>query len=375
VSDAFFVVPDGIDDPARPSGGNTYDRHLSRELGAQGRPVHERPVAGFWGPPDVAAFGALGTTLWAIPDGAVVLLDGLIASTAPEVLAPQASRLRLVILVHMPLGHRPADDGAREREGAALAAAAGIVTTSAWTKRRLLELYDLPADRVHVAEPGVEPAAPAPGSEGGKALICVGAVSFAKGHDVLLEALGSIAALPWRCTCVGSLDLDPTFVASLRRRAADMGLAERVSFPGPLAGAELDRAYASADLLVTASRAETYGMVVTEALARGLPVVGTEVGGVGEALGASAAGTRAGLLVTPEDPGALAAALSGWLVDADLRARLRGAARERRETLSLWSDTARAVAEVLAGAARDDRGGFERRRSALRSGPMREGAR
>ena len=42
-----------------------------------------------------------------IPDDAVVLLDGLIASTAPEVLVPQARRLRLVVLVHMPLGHRP----------------------------------------------------------------------------------------------------------------------------------------------------------------------------------------------------------------------------------------------------------------------------
>ena len=49
---------------------------------------------------------------------------------------------------------------------------------------------------------------------------------------------------------------------------------------GPLAGAELDRRYAGADLMVLASRAETYGMVITEALAHCLPVVVTEVGGV-----------------------------------------------------------------------------------------------
>ncbi len=98
------------------------------------------------------------------PDGAVVLLDGLVASTAPEELVPQAERLRQVVLVHMPLGHRPPDDqvGARERD--VLAAAAAVVTTSEWARRRLEELYALPAGRVHVAEPGVDPADLAPGT-------------------------------------------------------------------------------------------------------------------------------------------------------------------------------------------------------------------
>ena len=218
------------------------------------------------------------------------------------------------------------------------------MTTSAWARRRLIELYDLPADRVHVAEPGADAAEPASGTEAGEALLCVGAVTFEKGHDILLEALESISALPWHCTCVGSLDRDPAFVESLRRRALDAGLGERVSFAGPRTGADLDRAYASADLLVHASRAETYGLVVTEALARGLPVIAAEVGGVPEALGEGADGTRPGLLVAPEDPVALGDALSAWLGDAELRARLRRAAGERRESLPRWSTTASDVA-------------------------------
>ena len=124
-----------------------------------------------------------------------MLLDGLVASTAPEVLVPQASRLRLVVLVHMPLGHRPADDeadDARTRERAVLSAAAAVVTTSAWTRRRLLELYALPADRVHVAEPGVDAADLATGTAAGGALLCVAAVTSDKGHDVLLDALATI---------------------------------------------------------------------------------------------------------------------------------------------------------------------------------------
>jgi glycosyltransferase involved in cell wall biosynthesis len=343
----YVVVPDGIDDPARPSGGNTYDRHLCRELGSQGWSVKERAVTGFWGSPGAASFAALEGILRQIPDGAVVLLDGLVASTAPEVLVPEAGRLRLVVLVHMPLGHRPPDEDARRREGAVLTTATATVTTSAWTRRRLIELFDLPAHRVRVAEPGAATAEPASGTGAGGALLCVGAVTFEKGHDVLLEALDSISAPPWHCTCVGSLDRDPAFVESLRRHALDRGLGERVSFPGPRTGDALDRSYASADLLVHASRAETYGLVVTEALARGLPVIATEVGGLAEALGEGAGGTRPGLLVAPEDPVALGEALGAWLGDAELRARLRRAAEERRGSLPRWSTTASEVSRVL----------------------------
>jgi glycosyltransferase involved in cell wall biosynthesis len=350
VKEAYVVAPDCIDDPARPSGGNTYDRLLCRELPAQGWSVRERGIAGFWSEPDAASFAALEASLAQIPDGAVVLLDGLIASTAPETLRSQADRLRLVVLVHMPFGDRPRDVSARRREGAALAAATAVVTTSAWTRRRLEELYGLPAERVRVAEPGAPTAPPARGTAAGGALLCVGAVSFEKGHDILLEALASIAALPWHCTCAGGLDRDPAFADRIRRRALASSAAERVSFPGPLDGADLDRAYGSADLLIVASRAESYGMVVTEALARGVPVIAADVGGVGEALGKDAAGTQPGMLVAAEDPGALAAALSAWLADADLRARLRRAAARRRESLPRWSSAAAVVAAVLAEA-------------------------
>jgi glycosyltransferase involved in cell wall biosynthesis len=330
-----FVVPDGIDDPARPTGGNVYDRRLCRGLAASGWSVYEHPVPGFWSQPDEAAFAALDSAVQSIPGGAVVLLDGLVASTAPDVLVPQAERLRLVVLVHMPL--------ADEREGAVLSAASAVVTTSEWGRRRLLELYALRADRVQVAEPGVEPAELAAGSTAGEALLCVAAVTPGKGHDVLLDALSTITELSWRCECVGSLDRDPEFVETLRRHP----LGGRVSFPGPRTGAALGRSYAEADLVVLPSRAETYGMVVAEALARGLPVVASDVGGVSEALGHGAGGVRPGVLVPTDDAAALAGALRAWLGDADLRERLRRAARERRESLPAWSTTAALVAGVL----------------------------
>jgi glycosyltransferase involved in cell wall biosynthesis len=351
VTEVHVIVPEDIDDPARPSGGNTYDRRVCRGLAALGWTVREHPVPAAGG-----SHAILARALRRVPDGAVALLDGLIASPAPDALVPEARRLRQVVLVHMPFGHRPPHGAARAREEEVLGVATAVLTTSAWTRRRLEELYALPAERVHVAEPGVDAAPVAPGTAAGGALLCVAAVTPGKGHDVLLDALGQTIDLPWTCTCVGSLVRDPVFAGGIRRRPRG----GRVRFRGPLTGAELDRAYAAADVLVLPSHAETYGMVVTEALARGLPVIATDVGGVGEALGHAEDGTRPGLLVPPGDPVALGAALRRWLGDAELRGRLRRAARERRSFLRRWPATTSDVAGVLAAAAAGTKppGGF-----------------
>ncbi len=392
------VVPADIDDPARPSGGNSYDRRVCHGLTALGWSVHEHPLAGAWPRPDAAARTALARLLAGLPDGALVLLDGLIANTVPELLLPQVPRLRPVILVHLPLGdgppgHRVPD--AAERERAVLTAAAAVLTTSGWSRDRLLARYPLPPDRVVVAEPGVDLAAPTPGTADGGRLLCVAAVTAHKGHDVLLAALARLADRPWRCTCVGSLTREPAFVARLRRDHRGLLRRGRLHLPGVLVGPELQRAYAAADVLVVASHGETYGMVATEALAHGLPVIATAVGGLPDALapgwsasgqpgtgglpdavtpgwspeersrisGRSGLGGRSGvevpgLLVPPGDPAALAGALDAWLGDAELRQRLRQAALRRRATLTGWAGTAARVAGVLAAvSAGPDRAG------------------
>ena len=341
MTELHVVVPNDIDDPSAPSGGNAYDRQLCRWLAAAGWSVREHQASGDWPLPAPAHRDALAALLAALPDRALVLLDGLVASPVPEVLAPEAGRLRLVVLVHLPLG-----DSA---ERAALSTAVAVVATSEWTRRRLLDLYPQPAARVHAATPGVDPAPLASGSAGEPALLCVAAVTPQKGHDLLTEALATVADRPWSCTCVGALDRDPGFVARLRRRGDDLGLAGRVRYAGPLTGGDLDAAYAAADLLVHASRGETYGMVVTEALARGIPVLATNRGGLPEALGRAGDGSLPGLLVRPEDWVGLAEALRQWLDDAALRGRLSRSARDRRGTLSSWADTAAIVSKILHG--------------------------
>ena len=349
------VVPGGIDDPARPSGGNVYDRRICNGLAALGWDVHEHVLDGGWPWPDDEAQRALASAIADLPDGAVVLVDGLIASTAAAALVPHAERLALVVLVHLPLGdgppgHEVAD--ARSRECAVLAAARGVVTTSEWTRDLLLDLYPLRPENVVVAEPGVDSAELAPGTADGGQLLCVAAVSSHKGHDVLLAALAAVPDLSWRCVLVGALDRDPDFADLLQRRAKDTGLDDRIWFAGALTGDELGRAYAAADVLVVPSLGETYGMVVTEALARGLPVIATAVGGLPNTLGRTADGRRPGLLVEPGDAPALAGALSSWLRDAELRRGLRVAAGERRGALVDWSATVERVSRVLTEAAR-----------------------
>lgn len=337
-----MVVPAGIDDPQRPSGGNIYDRRVCNGLADLGWRVREHHVAGGWPCPDPAALALLADAVAVVPDDGLLLVDGLVASAAYDVLGTAAQRVRLVVLAHLPLG--------LPGEGAVMMGAHTVVTTSEWARAELLSCYRLDPARVHVAEPGADRAPPARGTPQGGELLCVAAVSRHKGHDVLISALTALRELPWRCRLVGSLERDPAFVADLRRKIAAEELTERVVFCGARTGSDLAHAYATSDVLVHPSRGETYGMVITEALAHGLPVLATDVGGVPHALGDTAVGP-AGLLVAAEHPALLAEALRDWLNDAALRDRLRDAAARRRRTLLSWQATSERVGKVLAEAA------------------------
>jgi glycosyltransferase involved in cell wall biosynthesis len=352
VRTAHFVVPESIDDPTRPSGGNVYDRKVIHFLTDSGWHVHEHAIAGTWPRPDESAERALTDALSRIPDNSVVVVDGLLTAGAPPVVVPAAARLRLVVLMHLPLGHQPPGHelpSAHEHERSVLAAASAAIVTSEWARRLLLRMYDdLDPCRVQVAAPGVDTAPRAAGTPLGGQLLCVAAVTWHKGYDLLLGALSALTALSWQCTCVGVLDREPAFVAELRRRTASHELANRIVFTGPVVGADLDRLYASADLLLLPSRGETYGMALSEALARGIPVVAAAVGGVPDTIGRVRNGHRPGLLIPPDDATALAAAIRSWLDDESLRAALRHAASLRRSTLPSWSATAQRVAGVLA---------------------------
>jgi glycosyltransferase involved in cell wall biosynthesis len=326
-----LVLPGDVDDAARPSGGNVYGARIRAGLPAAGLPVRAHAVDGPWPRPDAPALAALDTVLSGVPDGGGVLLDGLVACGAPAAVLPHARRLRLAVLVHQPLEH--------DAETRVLRAAATVVATSRWTARRLRAVHGV---RAAVVAPGVDPAPPQPGAAAGTRLLCLGSVTRTKGQDLLVEALARIADRTWTARLAGSLDRDRAQVGAVRELLARHGLDRRVTLPGPLTGAALDAAWAGTDLLVLPSRAETYGMVLTEALARGIPVVATAVGGVPATLGEPVPGLLAG-----PDPDALAAAITRWLDEPALRADARAAAADRRPALTGWEVTCRCLAQVL----------------------------
>ncbi|WP_051068712.1 glycosyltransferase family 4 protein [Nocardioides sp. Iso805N] len=327
-----LVVPEGVDDPTRPSGGNVYDRRVADGLAARGWRVVEHAVAGPWPWPDRAATALLAAALAEVPSDEPALVDGLVAGASPGVLVPAAARLALGVLVHLPLGLDAPH--ARPAEEAVLAAAGVVIATSDWTRGWLADHYRLSS--VAVAPPGVDPAPPAAGSETGAgeggALLCVGRAGRAKGYDVLATALETLTDLAWSCVWAGPVE-----------HAAP----SRITTTGPLPAAALAERYRAADLLVLPSRHETFGMVLTEALAHGVPVVASDVGGVREAVGRAPDGRLPGLLVPSGEPEALARTLRRWLTDPSLRASLRAAARSRRGTLTRWADTVASVEAAL----------------------------
>jgi len=343
------VVPEGFDNPGQPTGGNIYDRRVCSGLAEAGWEVLVATVAAAWPVPGSGARADLARIVSAIPDGETVLIDGLIASPTAAQLLAHTGRIRMTVLLHMPLAtdlDTPHDASAERSERVVLRAAAGVVVTSEWTRQQVLTRYAIPACQVHVAQPGVDrvaaPARPVRGH-----LICVGVLGRHKGQDLLVEALADLADRDWHCVLAGSLARDPDFVEQLQTRITRLGYGHRVLLSGVLTGAALSHAYSTADLLVAPSRSETYGMTVAEALAHGLPVIAAAVGGLPEALGSTADGTRPGQLIPPGDPAALAAALGDWLGDEHHRNRLRAAARQRRSTLRSWEQTTQEIANAL----------------------------
>ena len=368
-----LVVPGPLE---QRTGGYVYDRRIVDGLRALGRTVVVHELQGVFPAADETARGAAARTIDLMldhphpshphpggrgkgaaprhlslppcgggPGWGVPLIDGL-ALPAFEHLTERLPR-PWIALVHHPLA---LETGLPDQEASRLAGlerrllanAERIVVTSPQT-RRDLEAYEVPPDRVGVVLPGTQRAPLAPGSRGhGCAMLCIASLTPRKGHLVLLEALGRLLDLDWRLTCVGSAERDPACAQAIREAIRELGLGQRIQLVGEHEEAALGPFYDAADLFVLASHHEGYGMVLADALARGLPIVSTTAGAIPDTVPSSA-----GLLVPPGDAEALAGALARVIAETELRARLAEGAREAREHLPGWADAARAFAAEL----------------------------
>ena len=352
-----LIVPGPLD---QWTGGYVYDARMIAGLRDIGWGVEVRNLEGRFPEADDRARESLGTALAELPDRALVIIDGLAMGGLPEALHVHRDRLRMIALVHHPLADETGiDQGQAERfarlEREALSACSGVIATSGFTAARLRE-YGVPAERVRAVPPGVERAGPATGPGPGEPprLLCVATVTPRKGHLVLVRALAGMAEKRWSCVCVGSLSRAPEYATAVQNEVRDTGLEDRIRFVGECDPRALDGHYHRSSVFVLPSYYEGYGMVLTEALVRGLPIVSTTGGGIPYTVP-----DGVGILVAPGNHSTLAGALAQLLSDdsststthdsrgAKRRLAMSTAARRYGETLPDWEEAARAFAEAI----------------------------
>lgn len=344
--DVVVVVPGDLPGP---SGGTHYNRAVTTALQSLGHAVDVRPVPGSWPRPTDADRDAL---LTAMRVSGHVLVDGIMALAAPEAVKEAVRDGAAVhVLVHSLLTADPelapmerADFEMSER--AALLAATSASCASQWSSRDVRERCSGVA--VHAAEPGTDTAAVASGSTPPQLLV-LAALTPLKNQATVLRALRDLVDLPWTLHLVGSAAINPGYADTLRALASDLPPG-RVTFHGALAGPDLDDVWDATDLLLLTSTSETWGMVITEALARGIPAVVPAGTGAVEALVGSSdfpTGGHAGAIVDLRDGAALATVLRAWLTSPGLRDDWRAAALHRRSRLVPWTWTAQRLLEII----------------------------
>jgi glycosyltransferase involved in cell wall biosynthesis len=341
----FFAVPGTL---ANPTGGYAYDRRIIEGLRALGWQADVLDLGDGFPFPSADARASALSCLAALPTGRPIVIDGLALGALPEVATQLRASHRLISLVHHPLALETglsldAAVALRLSESRALACVRRVIVTSAFTARLIVSDYGVPIDRVTIVRPGADRVAQATTNfKTPIALLAVGAVVPRKGYDILLAAVARLLDLQWRLTIVGDLGRDADAAAGLAADIERFNLADRVTVAGAVPAERLATLYASADIFVLASRFEGYGMAFAEAIAHGVPLVGTTAGAIPETVPESA-----GLLAPPEDIGAFSTAVRWLIEDSAERHRLAASARATAAMLPTWERSAEAFCRAI----------------------------
>jgi glycosyltransferase involved in cell wall biosynthesis len=340
-----FAVPGDL---STPTGGYVYDRRIVAELAKSGWQVDVLDIGASFPRASVAELATAHLQLAALPAGRLIVVDGLALGVMTDTAEALHRSHRLVALVHHPLA---LETGLQEGEAAefraserrALSFVRRVVTTSATTARLLAENFAVPEEKMSVVLPGND-RVPIAQRAGGDVvnLLAVGSIVPRKGFDVLIGALGQIPDLGWRLVIAGDPSRSPATASALEQQISTLHLADRVELAGVVSSERLASLYANADLFVLPSRYEGYGMAYTEAIAHGVPVIGTTAGAIPEAVPAGA-----GMLVAPDNISELTLALMRLVGHSAERARLTAGARAAAAALPTWDDAGRLFAQAL----------------------------
>jgi glycosyltransferase involved in cell wall biosynthesis len=286
--------------------------------------------------------------LHAVTPGTLIVIDGLASGVLPDAVAALSRQHPVVALVHHPLafetGLSPHQAQAfRLSETQALRHVRHVIVTGPSTAKDLVRSFAVAPTSIDVVCPGTAPAPLAQGSRSETLhLLSVGSVTPRKGFDVLLAALQPLSALPWTLSIAGDLTRDDNAPAQLARDIERFGFQQRVHTLGAVSDTQLDALYRNTDVFVLASLFEGYGMAYAEALARGLPVIGTTGGAIPDTVP-----KEAGLLVPPGDAQSLTEALRAVIQDKDLRVRLSQGAQRAALQQPTWEQTVKKFSAVL----------------------------
>jgi len=343
VVEVAFAVPGEL---GSLTGGYAYARKLLRLLQAHGLRTRHIALPPSFPFPSSTDLERTKRSLSHTPKDAVLLIDGLAYGALPAELCETLGR-PIVALVHHPLGMESGLSPEQrslflKSEAAALAVASRVIVTSSLTACLLEDDYCVLSEKITVAEPGVEPAARAQGTGTPVQLLAVGAVSPRKGYETLVEALSGLKGFGWRLTIAGDLGRDPDAVKRLKHRIEAAGLSDRIGLAGAVPDSTLDQLYHRADILVSASLFEGYGMVLAEAMAHGLPLVASTGGAAADTVP-----QQAGLKVPPGDVGALREAVGRLIAQPQLRRDVAEGSWAAGQRLPRWGTTAATVARVL----------------------------
>jgi glycosyltransferase involved in cell wall biosynthesis len=338
--DLVFAVPGDLDTP---TGGYAYDKRMIAELGALGWRVEVLNIGEGFPYPSAATKAKAEALLAAVRAGRRIVIDGLAFGVLPDAAARLGASHPLIALVHHPLaletgGTSDEVVALRTSERAALACTRAVIANSPVTARTLVTDYDVAADCITVAPPGTDRPQTVSRRDtrtGTVALLAVGAVVPRKGYDDLVAALATLPDLDWRLVIAGDATRDATAARLLRSQIVEADLSGRITLKGAVRKDELAQLYVSADLFVLPSHYEGFGMAFAEAIAHGLPVIGTTAGAIVETVPA-----EAGILVPPGGRVALAVALRRLIADRAERARLAAGARAAANKLPTWRGSA-----------------------------------
>jgi len=278
--DVFFLLSGDINSL---TGGHLYNRHMVEGLRQKGHGVKVLRLdesTMLTHAIEIKCSSYFNT----LPPGSCVLIDSLVLGNIPGVLKKYSEKLTFIGLIHLPLTYNPLPGKNRKhianREVKAMMMTRHLIVTGRFTLRMLMDA-GISHEKISLIEPGVENYprkryyADLP-----LGLLCISNYSQIKGQLLLVRALNRLRNNKWTLQMYGDINTEKPYVTRLKSIIANKKLNDRILLHDTIERNNISEAFLASDLFVLPSRFETYGMVLTESLAHGIPVVTTHAGNI-----------------------------------------------------------------------------------------------